>query len=456
MDVVGLGKRQIEGLALLAVLLALAGSDASAALSLSLNPLDAISQNSTAVLTATVTASGSDASGVSVSLTLPSGLSTSDSTTQSIGTLGAGASTSKSWTLSGDQAGDYTITVSASGTSLQTVTQTASLSVTSPASFTVTVVTNPASTVTGTSSTNLALKFTNSGGSSGDVTVDLGGFSTQLTLSQGSDPWTVSVAADGEQTLTWTFTGKANGTASITAAVTSTANDPTDPGPFSVTVQDISTGGGTSSPSPSPPSPTPTPPTPTPTPTPTTTPTPTPSPTPQVPPDTTTATESQTLPTVTPDAPAVFDFAKPELPVQEVSVSVGSTASNVSVTVDVKAGKPSSVPAAPAAGVVLNYLEFKAENLDQSNVKEARIKFKVSKADISSKNLNKATIALNRYASNAWSKLATTLAGEDSSSVFYEAVTPGFSVFAITGEEEEKKAAACGNSLCESSEGDRK
>lgn len=134
-------------------------------------------------------------------------------------------------------------------------------------------------------------------------------------------------------------------------------------------------------------------------------------------------------------------------------MSVGSTASNVSVTVDVKAGKPSSVPAAPAAGVVLNYLEFKAENLDQSNVKEARIKFKVSKADISSKNLNKATIALNRYASNAWSKLATTLAGEDSSSVFYEAVTPGFSVFAITGEEEEKKAAACGNSLCESSEG---
>jgi hypothetical protein len=71
-------------------------------------------------------------------------------------------------------------------------------------------------------------------------------------------------------------------------------------------------------------------------------------------------------------------------------------------------------------------------NFDK-DITKVKIRFKVEKSWISANDINVATIALYRYA-NTWNKLDTAKLSEDSSYVYFEAITPGFSYFAISGE----------------------
>ena len=54
-------------------------------------------------------------------------------------------------------------------------------------------------------------------------------------------------------------------------------------------------------------------------------------------------------------------------------------------------------------------------------------------------NIEEATIKLNRYDGN-WTALPTSKIDEDIASVYFEAATPGLSLFAITGEKKEEVA----------------
>ena len=46
-----------------------------------------------------------------------------------------------------------------------------------------------------------------------------------------------------------------------------------------------------------------------------------------------------------------------------------------------------------------------------------------------------ASIKLNRYSEDVWTALATTRTDEDTAYLYFESETPGFSPFAITGQE---------------------
>ncbi len=218
---------------------------ATGSLTLSLNSLDPISVGGSTTLTATVSASGDSVSNVQTTITLPTGLSTSDSTTQSIGSLSAGQSSTKSWNISGDSAGSYTITVSATGTSVTTQTANATLTVNTPGSVDVTTTTTPASSLTAGQTTSLAISFSNSGGSSATVTASLS-TPSGMTLTSGSASNSFDLNAGQSSSLSWTFSMDTNTSKTITVTITSTANNPDDPsysisGPSSTTTTTTTT-----------------------------------------------------------------------------------------------------------------------------------------------------------------------------------------------------------------------
>jgi PGF-pre-PGF domain-containing protein len=118
----------------------------------------------------------------------------------------------------------------------------------------------------------------------------------------------------------------------------------------------------------------------------------------------------------------------------EISLQVENIANQVSITVTKLAGQPATVTH-NVTGKVYQYIEIdRTANINDTNIEEAGIKFKVNKTWINDNNINKSAIALQRY-TTIWNKLPTSLVSEDVDYAYYDAETPGFSVFVISGEE---------------------
>ena len=77
------------------------------------------------------------------------------------------------------------------------------------------------------------------------------------------------------------------------------------------------------------------------------------------------------------------------------------------------------------------YFTIESDKINSGNIDYAIIKFKVEK----SAGLIKETVALNRY-HDGWQKLDTSFISEDGAYYYYQASSPGLSLFAITGEKE--------------------
>ncbi|MBN1544564.1 immune inhibitor A [Candidatus Woesearchaeota archaeon] len=77
------------------------------------------------------------------------------------------------------------------------------------------------------------------------------------------------------------------------------------------------------------------------------------------------------------------------------------------------------------------YFEVSTSNLYDLSVDRAVIEVAVSKEWMDLKNASPGDIVVTRYHDGVWSDLDTKLAGEDRESFFYEAESPGFSVFAV-------------------------
>jgi|GEM_PF-5519467 len=66
--------------------------------------------------------------------------------------------------------------------------------------------------------------------------------------------------------------------------------------------------------------------------------------------------------------------------------------------------------------------------------------FRYQSAEIPTDKIDPTTIALNRYHGEAWNPLSTEMTGEDEEFYYFRAETPGFSLYAITGEEKSSRA----------------
>jgi PGF-pre-PGF domain-containing protein len=124
----------------------------------------------------------------------------------------------------------------------------------------------------------------------------------------------------------------------------------------------------------------------------------------------------------------------PEIGIKMINITVKNPAQTVTITVTKLAGQPASV-VHTISGKVYKYMEIKGDNINETHIDKVKVQFQVNKSWINSNKINRATIALNRYKNNNWEKLTTKELSEDNDYVYYEAETPGFSTFAISGEE---------------------
>jgi len=116
----------------------------------------------------------------------------------------------------------------------------------------------------------------------------------------------------------------------------------------------------------------------------------------------------------------------------ELYLVVKNRTSSVSITIESLGQKPADVGDVP--GRVYKYINITKENLDNDNIQEGKIKFKVSNSWITSNNIDSTTIALYRYVNNSWNKLSTSKTSEESNYTYFEAITSGFSYFSVAGQ----------------------
>ncbi len=136
------------------------------------------------------------------------------------------------------------------------------------------------------------------------------------------------------------------------------------------------------------------------------------------------------------DEETTFAVNKDKIAVQSVVFKTTDTYTNVGM--DVKSlAKPSSVSA--PSNEVFQYLEIDTSNLPDSGIASATIEFKVPFSWFNENNVKRNTVKLLRYTTK-WVELDTKEVRTDSSSAYFEATTPGFSFFVITGEKTEEEA----------------
>ncbi|MFA4820114.1 MAG: PGF-pre-PGF domain-containing protein [Candidatus Aenigmatarchaeota archaeon] len=169
------------------------------------------------------------------------------------------------------------------------------------------------------------------------------------------------------------------------------------------------------------------------------------------------ASETQTLSSVTAGSTASVSISQSaSLGIEKIEFTTSTALTNAQITVKetTAASAGVSVAIASTEGAVYKYLEITKTNIQDSGISSAKISFKVPRSWFTANNIDKATVALNRFSNSAWSKLPTTVSSEDSSYVYFAATSPGFSTFAITGEKAQPSVTSfCGNNTREGSEG---
>jgi len=123
------------------------------------------------------------------------------------------------------------------------------------------------------------------------------------------------------------------------------------------------------------------------------------------------------------------DFRPFGIAVHEITVAAARTVENVRISI-AEIEEP-GLPAAP--GVVWRYLDISVTNVSPADLAGGRIKFAVPRAWVGARNIDLGTIRLLRY-ELGWQALATRQVGSDAKNLYFEAESPGFSIFAIAGQ----------------------
>ncbi len=130
-----------------------------------------------------------------------------------------------------------------------------------------------------------------------------------------------------------------------------------------------------------------------------------------------------------------FDFAKNVTCVVYVSFDAKKNAGKTTTIVEMLKGKSALVSKLPEGEVYKSFNIWVGNSgfATSKNIENPVACFKVEKAWVQEKNIDQASITLNRYNEDKWEKLPVSQSGEDGTYLYFIASVPGFSSFAITG-----------------------
>ena len=117
------------------------------------------------------------------------------------------------------------------------------------------------------------------------------------------------------------------------------------------------------------------------------------------------------------------------MPVEIIKIMSNKTNSSIKLEVSSLNTIPSTIK--KISKKVYKYIKVIKYLLPDKNLKQAKIRFKVSKKWMSDNSATRDDIVLFRYHNNQWNKLNTVYVNDDANYYYFEATTPGFSYFAI-------------------------
>ena len=144
-----------------------------------------------------------------------------------------------------------------------------------------------------------------------------------------------------------------------------------------------------------------------------------------------------------------YQFKEAQNAIEFVRFDAKTTAGYIVATVEVLKGTSTLVSTLPSGEVYqnMNICVGTSRYATDENIANPVIGFKVARSWIDEYNIDESTIRLNRYTPDVWNPLSTTKIREDSKYLYFEARTPRFSSFAITGAVAEAEAEAGGGGI---------
>jgi PGF-pre-PGF domain-containing protein len=141
-----------------------------------------------------------------------------------------------------------------------------------------------------------------------------------------------------------------------------------------------------------------------------------------------------------------FEFPKGSTCIRYVEFDPRKTPGKVTTAAEMLKGRSKLVSSLPAGEVYKNvniWIET-GEIASSDNIENATIGFRVEKAWLKKSGNNSSFAALWHY-DTAWSKLETQKVGEDSTYIYFEAITPGFGHFVIAVNNESTNLKSSGS-----------
>lgn len=120
-------------------------------------------------------------------------------------------------------------------------------------------------------------------------------------------------------------------------------------------------------------------------------------------------------------------------PVYEMRIDVARTVVQARIDVRPVTAEEAGLEVLPG-GTVYSYINVTVKNIQDSDLDEVRMNFRVPKSWMEENNVEISGVKMLRFGSGEWEELETLLISEDSDSVSYVSITHGFSIFAIVGE----------------------
>jgi PGF-pre-PGF domain-containing protein len=126
-----------------------------------------------------------------------------------------------------------------------------------------------------------------------------------------------------------------------------------------------------------------------------------------------------------------------ETDIVSITIYVKNDVANFSISVQQFDEPPANIT--NLTGVLYRYVNITATNITDADLINATVRFGVNRSWIVDESIDEDTIRLNRYnyTDENWTVLPTTKINEteNNATVYFEVITPGFSLFLITGEQ---------------------
>ena len=124
----------------------------------------------------------------------------------------------------------------------------------------------------------------------------------------------------------------------------------------------------------------------------------------------------------------VSDLRERDLPVTGMTITAAQTIADMTFLIEILADKPADAPDFE----YLEYFDIEVSG-EAVQIKRALIEFRVARSWIEQNGVDGRTIRLLRL-QGLWEELPTELIGADENFMYFEAITLGFSLFAVVGE----------------------